>query len=139
MKEVTMGKEYFSILIFSEEISQTRHLRIHKEAIKIVSFLLAFALLSTLFFLFDYIQVKKKIFPLNQVRQEVSVQKFHIQLLATQIETLEEQLTRMKDFDRRIRIVANLERGQETMPFIGMGGISPPITQGKSIQEEDGR
>ncbi|MFB3886132.1 MAG: hypothetical protein ACE144_12970 [Thermodesulfobacteriota bacterium] len=132
-----MEKEYFNILIFSQEISQTRHLRIRKEAIKIGSSLLAFALLSTLFLFVDYIQVKKKIFSLNQVRQEVLVQRSHIQLLATQIETLEEQLSRMKDFDRRIRIIANLEKGQETMPFIGMGGMSPSTTQGKLKRERD--
>jgi hypothetical protein len=138
MKEVIMEKEYFNILIFSQEISQTRHLRIRKEAIKIGSSLLAFALLSTLFLFFDYMQVKKKTFSLSQVRQEVDIQRFQIQLLATQIETLEEQLSKMKDFDRRIRIIANLERSQETIPFIGIGGISPPKTEGKLKAEKDG-
>ena len=139
MKEVMMEKEYFNILIFSQETSQASHLKIRKDAIKIASSLLVFILLFTTFLIFDYIQVKKKTFSLNQVRQEVDVQRFQMQLLATQIETLEEQLSKMKDFDRRIRVIANLERGQETIPFIGMGGISTPNTQGKLKPEKDGR
>src|SRR4030042_1054028 len=112
-----MEKKYFNILIFSQEISKTRHLKMRKETIKIGSSLLVFALLSTMFLFCDYIQVKKKIFSLNQERQEVQVRRSQIQLLSVRIGDLEEQLSKMKDFDRRIRIIANLERGQDTTPF----------------------
>jgi len=134
-----MEKEYFNVLIFSEENSKTRHLKMHKETIKIGSSLLVFALLSTMFLFCDYIQVKKKIFSLNQVRQEVQVRRSQIQLLSARIGDLEEQLSKMKDFDRRIRIIANLERGQDTTPFIGMGGLSPSLIQEKLKEEKEAR
>ena len=133
-----MEKKYFNILIFSQEISKTIHLKIRKETIKVTSSLLAFALLSTTFLCCDYIQLNKKIFSLNRERQEAQVRRSQIQLLSAQIENLEEQLSKMKDFDRRIRIIANLERGQETIPFIGMGGFSHSIIQGKLKEEKDG-
>jgi hypothetical protein len=44
----------------------------------------------------------------------------------------------LKDFDRRIRIIANLEKGQESIPFIGMGGFSPSVTQEKLKEEPKG-
>jgi len=134
-----MEKKYFNILIFSQEIFKTLHLKIRKEAIKVTSSLLAFALLSTTFLFCDYIQVKKKIFSINRERQEVQVRRSQIQLLSARIGGLEKQLSKMKDFDRRIRIVANLERGQETIPFIGMGGLSPSVIQGKLKEEKEGR
>lgn len=133
-----MEKKYFNILIFSQEISKAIHLKIRKEAIKITSSLLAFVLLSTAFLFCDYIQIKKKIFTLDQERQGVQVRRSQIQLLSVRIEDLENQLSKMKDFDRRIRIVANLERGQETIPFIGMGGLSPSVIQGKLKEEKEG-
>ena len=133
-----MEKRYFDILILSQGISKTIHLKIRKEAVKVFSSLLAFALLSTTFLFCDYIQIKKKIFALDQERQEVQVRRLQIQLLSVRIGDLEKQLSKMRDFDRRIRIVANLERGQETIPFIGMGGFSPSVIQGRLNEEKNG-
>jgi hypothetical protein len=32
--------------------------------------------------------------------------------------------------------MANLERGQETLPFIGMGGSSSSVTRGRSVAQK---
>jgi murein DD-endopeptidase MepM/ murein hydrolase activator NlpD len=132
-----LDKEYFNILIFGHKSSKTRHLRIHKKTFKIVLYLLAFALLSTTFFFCDYIQVKKKAFELGRLREETQTQKFQIHFFSARIEDLEKQLSKLKDFDKRIRIIANLERGQETSPFMGMGGPSPSDIREKLRIEKD--
>jgi murein DD-endopeptidase MepM/ murein hydrolase activator NlpD len=119
-----LDKDYFNILIFGQKTSKTRHLRIHKKTFKIGLYLLTFGLLCTIFFLCDYIQVRKKTFELNQLRQQTQEQKSKIHFFASKIEDLEKQLSKLKDFDKRIRIIANLEKGQETTPFMGMGGPS---------------
>jgi len=134
-----LDKEYFNILIFGHKSSKTRHLRIHKKTFKIVLYLLAFALLSTTFFFCDYIQVKKKAFELGRLREETQTQKFQIHFFSARIEDLEKQLSKLKDFDKRIRIIANLERGQETSPFMGMGGPSPSDIREKLRIEKDER
>ena len=134
-----MDKEYFNILIFGHKTSKTRHLRIHKKTFKIVLYLLAFALLSTTFLFCDYIQVKKKAFELGRLREETQTQKFQIHFFSARIEDLEKQLSKLKDFDKRIRIIANLERGQETSPFMGMGGPSPSDIREKLRIEKDER
>jgi len=132
-----LDKEYFNILIFGHKSSKTRHLRIHKKTFKIVLYLLAFALLSTTFFFCDYIQVKKKAFELGRLREETQTQKFQIHFFSARIEDLEKQLSKLKDFDKRIRVIANLERGQETSPFMGMGGPSPSDIREKLRIEKD--
>jgi murein DD-endopeptidase MepM/ murein hydrolase activator NlpD len=119
-----LDKDYFNVLIFGQKTSKTRHLRIHKKTFKIGLYLLTFGLLCTIFFLCDYIQVRKKTFELNQLRQQTQEQKSKIHFFASKIEDLEKQLSKLKDFDKRIRIIANLEKGQETTPFMGMGGPS---------------
>ena len=119
-----MDKDYFNVLIFGQKTSKTRHLRIHKKTFKIELYLLTFGLLCTILFLCDYIQVRKRTFELNQLRQQTQDQKSKIHLFASKIENLEKQLSKLKGFDKRIRIIANLEKGQETAPFMGMGGPS---------------
>jgi len=91
-----------------------------------------------MFFLCDYIQVKKKSFLLNRLRQESQVQRSQIQLFSAKIEELDKKLSKLKDFDRRVRIIANLERSHEVTPFIGMGGFSPSVIQEKLKEEPKG-
>jgi len=100
------------------------------------TYLLVFFQFSITFFFCDYVQVRKKTFLLNQLRQQSQIQKSHIQLFSTKIEDLEKKLSRLKDIDQKIRIVANLERGPETLPFIGMGGSSFSVTRAKSVTRE---
>jgi len=102
------------------------------------TYLFVFLQLSLTFFFCDYIQVRKKTFLLNQLRQESQTQKSHIQLFSTRVEELEKNLSRLKDIDQRIRIMANLEKGQETLPFIGMGGLPTSATQEKLREARNG-
>jgi murein DD-endopeptidase MepM/ murein hydrolase activator NlpD len=129
--------EHFSILIFGSKTSKTRHLKIRKKTFKIALYLMAFALLSTTFFFCDYIQVKKKAFELARLRQETQSQKSQLHFFSAKVEDLEKQLSKLKDFDKKIRILANLERGQETNALMGMGGPSPSDIRDKLKREKD--
>jgi murein DD-endopeptidase MepM/ murein hydrolase activator NlpD len=132
-----LDKDYFNILVFGQKTSKTRNFRIHKKTFKIGLYLLAFGLLSTIFFFCDYIQVRKKAFELNQLRQETQEQRSKIHFFSSKIEDLEKQLSKLKDFDKRIRIIANLEKGHETTSFMGMGGPSPFDVREKLKAEKD--
>jgi hypothetical protein len=132
-----MEKEYFNILILGHTTFGMRRLRIRRESFKIGIYLLAFLILSITFFLCDYIQVRKKTFQLNQLRQEAQVQKSHIQVFSAKVEDLEKKLTRLKEFDRRIRTIANLEGSGKSTSFIAMGGSSSPGIQEKNEDEGD--
>ena len=132
-----MDKEFFNILIFGHKTSKTRHLRIHRKTFKIALYLFAFAFLLTTFFFCDYIQVKKRIFELNQLRQETQIQRSQIQFFSARIEDMEKQLSKLKDFDKKIRIIANLEKSLETTPLMGMGGPSPSDIREKLKGEKD--
>jgi murein DD-endopeptidase MepM/ murein hydrolase activator NlpD len=132
-----LDKDYFNILIFGQKTSKTRHLRLHKKRFKIALYLLAFGLLSTIFFFCDYIQVRKKSFELSQLRQETRDQRSQLHFFSSKIEDLERQLSKLKDFDKKIRIIANLEKGQDTTSFMGMGGESSSDIREKLKAEKD--
>jgi murein DD-endopeptidase MepM/ murein hydrolase activator NlpD len=132
-----LDKDYFNVLVFGQKTSKTRNFRIHKKTFKIGLYLLGFGLLSTIFFLCDYIQIRKKTFELNQLRQQTQEQKSKINFFSSKIEDLERQLSTLKDFDKKIRIIANLEKSQETASFMGMGGPSPSDVREKLKVEKD--
>jgi septal ring factor EnvC (AmiA/AmiB activator) len=134
-----VDKEYFNVLIFGHKTSKMRHLKIHKKTVKVALYLLAFAVLSTTFFFCDYIQVRKKAFELGRLRQEAQAQKSQMHFFSARIEDLEKQLSKLKEFDKKIRIIANLERGQDVTPFMGMGGPSSSDIREKLKAEKDDR
>jgi prefoldin subunit 5 len=72
------------------------------------------------------------------LRQESQIQKSQIQIFSTKIEEVEKNLSKLKDIDRRIRTIANLGRGHEVTPLIGLGGLSPSVAHGKSKEEPKG-
>ena len=132
-----MDKESITILIFGHKTSKTRHLKIRKKTIKIGLYLSAFALLSVTFFFCDYIQVKKKAYEVARLREQTEAQRSEIHFFSSKIEELEKQVSRLKDFDKKIRIIANLERGQTPTPFMGMGGPSPSDLREKLKGDKD--
>lgn len=134
-----MDKDYLNILVFGCSTFGIRRLRIRKEAFKIFVYLLAFFQLSIMFFLCDYVQVRKRQLHLNQLRQESQIQKVQIQLFSTKIKEVEKKLSGLKDIGRRIRTIANLERNQEIPPFIGMGGASSSAILGNLKEGEKSR
>ena len=130
-----MDKEYFSILIFGQKAFEARHLTIKKGTFKIGLYLLAFLFLFTTFLFCDYVQSKKKVFELNRLVQETEIYQAHIRFFGARIEDLEKQLSRLKDFDGKIRVIANLE---ERANFIGIGG-SPPSSKQQDLKTEKRR
>jgi len=132
-----LDKDYFTILILGQKTSKTRHLRIHKRIFKIGLYLLAFCLLVTISFFCDYIQVKKKGVELTQLRHESEEQRSKIHFFSSKIEDLEKQLSTFEEFDKKIRMIANLEKGQETISLAGMGGPSPFEVREKLRVEKD--
>ncbi len=132
-----MDSEFINIIIFGHKSAKSRHLKIRRKNFKVAIYLLSFFLLSATFFFCDYIQVKKKAFQLGQLRQETQVQKTQIQFFSARIEDLEKQLSKLKDFDKKIRIIANLEKGQEATPLMGLGGPSPSDIREKLKAEKD--
>jgi murein DD-endopeptidase MepM/ murein hydrolase activator NlpD len=134
-----LDKEYFSILVFGHKTSKTRHVRVHKKTFKVIFYLFIFAFLSTAFFFCDYIQLRKKAFELAQLRQVKETQESQIQVFSSRIEDLEKQLSKLKDFDKKIRIIANLEKEQETASLMGMGGPSPSDIREKLQSGKDER
>ena len=62
---------------------------------------------------------------LIQIKKERAVQRTQIASLNKQVGAFQQQIQRLKEFDVKLRIIANLENAEETDPFLGVGGISP--------------
>jgi len=68
---------------------------------------------------------------LNYISQSIQMARLekettHIASLKSKVEDFQQQIQRLKEFDVKLRIIANLENAQETGPFLAVGGVTPP-------------
>lgn len=87
--------------------------------------LLAIFLVIILSFPFIIMSYVSKSALLIQMKKERIAQRTQIASLNKQVGQFQQQIQRLKEFDVKLRIIANLENAEETDPFLGVGGISP--------------
>ncbi len=67
---------------------------------------------------------------LNYISQSIQMARLekearHIASLKGQVEEFRQEIQRLKEFDVKLRIIANLENAQDTGSFLAVGGLTP--------------
>lgn len=132
-----MAKRFYTVLILPDATSPARKLHITKSVITAVSSVLAIAVLAFAFFLYQYVSLNVRMLELRQLRQEAGDRN----VLAAKVGQLEGELSRLRDLDRKLRVVAGLDKGEEQQPAMAMGGAE---TQSRSalldaLKQQTGR
>ena len=128
-----MSKNVYTILIVPQRGSSVKKINASSTFIKLISVAIVVVFLSIVCFSYDYIRVKKGAVELASLKQLTSVQKGQIDLLAGEIDQFEKKLEDLKQFDKKIRIMANLEDNQDNGQILGIGG---PIPEGNSMESQ---
>jgi len=69
-------------------------------------------------FILQYINMNANMLELNRLRKEVS----HLSLLEEKMQGMQKEVLRLQEFDRKIRIIAQLQPSGLGEPIIGIGG-----------------
>lgn len=96
---------------------------------------------------YDYVQLKRISLQLKQresetagllagQRSEIDLQRQQIGEFANEINTLKEKLLALNQFEKKIRIMADLEKRQETGTLFGVGGPIPRPLDPKTVLNE---
>lgn len=62
---------------------------------------------------------------INDQREAISQQRLQIQSFAHEINALKEKLVKLDQFEKKIRVIANLESGEGDDSLFGVGGAAP--------------
>jgi len=117
-KEAVMAKRFYTVLILPDATSPARKFHINKTIITVVSSVTAVSVLALVFFLYQYVNLNVRMLELKQLRQEAGDRNF----LAAKVGQLEGELTRLRDLDRKLRVVAGLEAGDDQAARTAQGG-----------------
>ena len=127
-------QKQFSIFALSNTGSSVKQITVSGVFIFCLSFFVAAGLISSGFILYDYITAKKIAVKSTKLEKqifrqqdEISNQRKHIQNFAHKIEELNTKLASLKKFEKKIRIIANMDNTDVQNDFSGVGGSDPEI------------
>jgi len=84
----------------------------------VVSSVVAVSILALTFFLYQYVNLNVRMLELRQLRQEASERG----LLSEKVSQLEGELSKIRELDQRLRVVAGLNKGDEQLAPLAQGG-----------------
>jgi murein DD-endopeptidase MepM/ murein hydrolase activator NlpD len=129
-KEVLkLDNRFFTLFFMTNGAAKTRQFRLPFRSLKIAGALTGLFAIVLAFVLFDYARIKIIDMEYGFTKTANSGQRNALQGFASRIKELEGQLAKLSLFDKKIRIIANMEK--EPMPagnadhqLLGMGGDS---------------
>jgi murein DD-endopeptidase MepM/ murein hydrolase activator NlpD len=132
-----MAKRFFTVLILPDATAQARKFHITRPILTVFASLVAVGIMAFAFFLYQYVSLNLRMIEVRQLRQEVGDRS----VLAAKITQLEGDLSRLREFDQKLRVVAGLDQGaQERAEFAqgGAGTLSRTALM-DTVQNEAGR
>ena len=119
-----MKKRAFNIFIVPEDPSKIKKFKIPILSRRVVLSVFSIFFLMVSFFVYDYTRLKLKSYELQGLRKENIEQKLQLQTFYTKMSDMELQINKLRQFDRKLRIITNLEPPVGQGQYLGIGGPS---------------
>jgi len=117
-------KRFFTVFVVPQDPSRVRKLRLPLNLLRAIFIMLGISFAAFSFMIFDYTQVKLKTHELNSLKKENAVQKIQLQAFASKVSDLEFYMAKLKQFDKKLRIITNMEVPAGSSQVLGIGGPS---------------
>jgi len=134
-RRAKLAKGFFTIIVLPHGPSNIKRFHISIPVFKIARVLLVILIIGLSFITYDYLNIRFRSYELNNLRNENAEQKIQLQGLLGKLSDLEFEMRKLREFDRKLRIITNLEAPGGKGQSLGMGGPSPEddaLTLGKA-------
>jgi murein DD-endopeptidase MepM/ murein hydrolase activator NlpD len=134
-------KEYFTVMFLPGPNARVRTLSVSKSVIKSVFLTLAAVFALTVYLVYEYNDVKGKVWELQSLREELKQQKAQVQGFALNLLDYKRQMFLLRDLDTKLRRVVSLGPRDKAQQVLGIGGpdelgLQNLTTMGEKKQEE---
>ncbi len=135
------NKEYFTFMFLPGPNARVRTLSISKSALKSVFLSLVAVFVISLYLVYEYNNVKDKVWELQTAREELMQQKAQVQSFALNLLDYKRQMFLLRDLDTKLRRVVSLGPRDKAQQVLGIGGpdelgLQNLATLGEKKQEE---
>ncbi len=135
-----MMKKRYTIMILPDETAKVRKYRVPKPVVNGVIAAVAVFALGLGFLVTDYFGVKKAVSELERLRMESRHQRQQLVSFAKSIDDLQGEMGRLRQFDMKLRVMADLDGVVYPEQIMGIGGENPenfnPLEAEVSFQDQ---
>jgi len=125
-------RKKITFFVLSTARSSIKQVSVSKTFLRIFSFFIVLCLICIGFIIYDYNNLQQTRLDRNNLQkkisyqqEEISSQRKQIQKFASKINILKSKLLALNEFEKKIRIVANIEKTGEEGSLFGIGGSKP--------------
>ncbi|MEE8184868.1 MAG: M23 family metallopeptidase [Thermodesulfobacteriota bacterium] len=120
-----MKKRFLTIFIMPQDPSRVKQFKFPSYLLKGIVAFFGIFVLGLSFMVYDYIGLRSKVGELSRLKKENTEQKIQIQAFTSKVGNLEDQMSKFRQFDKKLRIIANIEPRNNSDQVFGVGGPSP--------------
>ena len=126
-----MGIKYYTIFAIPQGKGPIKKFRISTPLVLFISILLISSLLSICYLSYTYVETRDKLLKLAGLEQTTLLQETQLNFLASKVCDFEKKMVDLVQFDKKIRIMTNLDNKRSGSQLLGIGGPGPG--EGKAI------
>ncbi|MDD5723265.1 MAG: hypothetical protein PHY29_05940, partial [Syntrophales bacterium] len=131
-----MGSKHYTILAIPQGKGPIRKVRISATLLSFVSIIIVTVLLSVCYLSYSYVETRSDLKKLAGLERLTSLQRNRLDFLASKVSDFEKKMMNLAEFDKKIRIMTNLDNSQSGEQMLGVGGPSPEEGKVLSRAEE---
>ena len=128
-----MPKNFYTLLILPKKHSSAKKVSLSSTLIKGVSVFMMGLILIMMYFTYDYIHIRREHAELQRLKQQTAEQKTQLEGLVGKVGQFASKMEELKQFDKKIRIMANLETRRDREQLLGIGG---PMSEEKRLRSQ---
>ena len=128
-----------TIVFLPDGTRRVRHLKVPRVFFSFLVLLLISGAVALSWIIKDYVSVKSEIPRLSSLEKENMLQKTQLVALAQKIDRISRRVVELKEFDRRLRTMVNIEQSEDNSLFLGVGGSDPKLMNPDSALDRSRR
>jgi murein DD-endopeptidase MepM/ murein hydrolase activator NlpD len=128
-----MPKNFYTLLILPKKHSSAKKMSVSGTLVKGVSIFVMSLILLIMYFSYDYIHIRREQAELKRLKQQTVEQKKAIDGLVAKVDQFAAKMEELKQFDKKIRIMANIETSRDKEQLLGIGG---PISEEDRVRSQ---
>ena len=132
-KGESMPKNFYTLLILPKKHSSAKKVSLSGTLVKGVTLFMMGLILTMMYFSYDYIHIRREHAELKRLKQQTVEQKKQIEGLVDKVDQFAFKMEELKQFDKKIRIMANLESRRDREQLLGIGG---PVSEEKRLRSQ---
>ena len=132
-----MPKDFYTLLILPKKHSSAKKINLSSSLVTGASICMMALILVVMYITYDYIHIRRDKDELVRLKQHTQEQRKEIAGLADRVSQFASKMEELRQFDKKIRIMANIEKGKAREQLLGIGGPVPEENQLRARIETD--